>query len=187
MIFPRSVPVSQSFLVMLFNAFGLWIIFKTKKRIRNQDYSSKRFSINQLLILALFCAHFAVGFSRFCYHLTMSCIGYTLLARIFELGLILFVAIELIYTTFIPIERYFTIRFPFHSSAHEKLYRKFYLGIAPMTLLVLVGGLMYPFGFIIPVSSNVLGIIAILVCNFLLFRIVRKQTKMYTLQLQLFS
>ena len=176
MIF-RYIAIGQSFLIMLSTLFGIWIIFKTKKRIRNQDYSSKRFSVNQSLILALFCAHFMVGLTRFSYHTTFICLGYKTLARILEVCFMTILFIEMLFTTFIPIERYFTIRFPFHSASNEAFYRKFYLGIIPVTFTILVGVLKYLFGFIVPIVCSVLGILTILVCNFLLFRIVRKQTK----------
>ena len=174
----RYIALSQSLLIMFFTFFGIWIIFMTKKRkSRHQNVTSKRFTINQLLILALFCAHFLVGFSRFSYHVMVLSFGKNKLAQIFDLGLMFFVGIEIIFTTFIPIERYFTIRFPFHFVANETFYRKLYMIIAPLTFVLLIGGLMYVFGFIIPVAFNMLGVLLILVCNFLLFRIIRQQTK----------
>ena len=176
-MFHRYMALSESFLILIFTSFGIWIIFKTKRRIRNQDYSSKKFSINQLLILALFCAHFMVGLMRLGYHFTSLYDKSKKLPRIFSASMVLSCGFEVLYTTIIPVERYLSIRFPFHSALKEKLYRKIYFILSPLFLTAFFALTMFYTGFILPFAVIVLGILVILVCNLLLYGIVNKQNK----------
>ena len=172
--------VIQSFFISIFASFGIWIIFKTKKRIRNQDYNSKQFSINQKLILVLFGVHFCLGFTRLCHHTAILICGEK--AKVVKYCFLtqqLISSLEIIYTTVIPIERFVTIRFPFHSRTYEQRNQRIYLFVFPLVMVCLfIVSISYSgFGIILPFTLIVSGILTIILCNILLYRIVRRQTK----------
>ena len=168
----------ESCIIIAVNAFGLFVIFKSKS-LTQLINGQKKLILNQVIIFCLFISHLCLGVVQFC-HATTIIAGTSdedkyNIPNHFKVFLC---SLEIMFTIVLSVERFMAVKFPFYYTRHEKtIGRILFTIVIFLSFTALTLFLFYKKLVMIPVLVTFLGGIVIFVSNVSLYRIVKQQRR----------
>jgi len=169
----------ESCIIIASNAFGIYIIFKSKTLKRQVNGQKKLNKNHQTIILCLFISHVCLGVVQFMHATTIiSGTSDKDIINLFQSMKVFFSSFEILFTVIMSAERFIAVKYPLSYTRHEQIFTGIlFSSVAFLSIVALMLFLFYKKLLFLPLLATLFGGVIIFVSNMSLYRIVMQQQR----------